>query len=312
LAECPPGWVRRLSVGTAVLCVAAVLWPVARHWDVLRYGGAMVLWEFWYSENPANSVAMSLLCALQFPSIYLLSSREPGRTSHRRALFLWLLVTLVGMAAWGMAVAGERGWIEFGPSGFLTWGWLGGAPDWRVAVMDALRFAYPVAPVLAFWRLRHLANRIGRAKMVEYSAIVGVAWATYLLIDAIAVAQPMYRAALYTFPATDVPVASTTPLWGEVLVPPAVVLIVTRGRRRWAWLWALAWVIATTLVVARSYGEPSRVLWKTVLVIGIPAVAGVVFWVWGVFLLGRMAVQFWVVSREAAALWRRDDAARVR
>jgi hypothetical protein len=304
----------------AILFVGMLVSLVGRNLDDMYwrwgYPNGWLIWRIMEGKAQPNWMVTGVGMVIQLVGVWLVTAREPGAKINRFGwrVWAWRSSTVAGVAASFVFVVAGLGWLPAYWVMRSNWPWL------RVNVWDVvagvLWAGYAVSPALGFWHLRWLAGRIGRPKMAEYAGIVGVALSILLLAGALSDWQTEYEQLFLQWGE----VGRYLPAWvlpAEVGAPVSLLLVLAlqgwRKRNReqmLAALWgAVAWGTASGLSVARHHAEASRSVSKMIAVVAVPGVAAGVFYVWGVLLPGRMVVKFWQAAREAAALWRREDAA---
>lgn len=309
LEECPPGWVRRVSIGVGLLAVTAVWMVVGQAATQAMYGWTRVVPAPLGFPLTADTLARGSALSVQLVAVWLVTSREPGARRERPfRVWLWRTCTLIGLASVALdAYLVSAGLVLRWPGLFMANVWWRTPGTWLAVVSSLMAGFYTLAPVVGFWHLKWLAARIGRPKLAEYAGIVGAGLSALMLMGVVREFQQSVNGYRTT----------NDGMLTGVAVAAALLIVVYAVRRSlgrhprgrgYVWtaaLWAAAWCWGVALVGT----DYTRRLWKTVLVVGIPMTTAIVFYAWGLFLLARMAVKFWRAAREAEDRWRRADAA---
>jgi hypothetical protein len=180
--DCPPGWVRSIAVGATLLLISylgfgALLAACTFFSDVLHNAGILWLMERHLSiwDMPPWIVFGLLgLSILHGVANVLLSRDEKSRKTQRmlleHRLLLWAASTIpiVGLGLGGY-------WSCFPPRYFANYN----AAAWLV---NWLILPLLLCPVLTFFRLRRLAQRLSRPRLAEHLTIVAVGCAASLVV----------------------------------------------------------------------------------------------------------------------------------
>lgn len=328
LEECPPGWVRRVAIGTGALAVSAVLLAIPAAEGMLLnlplirspwgYGGTMALRNiaansFWDFLRMGGWVLLlfGIGLPLQGLGVWLVTGREPGKTQTQRTRAVaWRVLTL-------LAIAGYEFDLFFGPSPMM-WMWSG--RDWWLSSGAVLaRFAYVACPAIGLWYVRWLTVRMGRPKLAEYAAIVGAGLSAVLLNSFALNLLAMLEMANYYYSQFQTQRIDFAEV--EAVVVAAMLVIIagvyairrilgrrpsTAGYVYTTIIFVLA-IVSAEMIENRNY---TRHLWQTALAIGLPMAAAITFYLWAVLVLARTAWTLWGASRKAEAAWVQADASR--
>ncbi|HZZ44728.1 MAG TPA: hypothetical protein VFE58_17460, partial [Tepidisphaeraceae bacterium] len=329
LHDCPPPWVRRISLGTGLLAVSTLLLSCPTLLNFFFNGPSFTQSHdyFFRQSTPSSSPLLTFLysptapillfgiCLLiQLPGVFLVTGHEPGGSSSRLLWTRsWRILTLLSLASVPLD-------YFFLPT-FNPANWTLQPTPFPITLLSAIcHLSYSLCPAIGFWHLRYLTIRIGRPKLAEYAAIVGAALSTLLLTYTLmGIQQSLSQFARYANYNSSFWLFQIVAQNRDLLVfflPPLLILLATTRRALRSspkhlaphisafFLYLLAAIWGTSLAKLDAH-QP---LWQITLTLGLLIATTLTFYPWALLVLTRTSLKLFQTATQAQSAWHRADA----